>query len=307
LTGRGALGQRAAVSPDEVRVELVAPEAIAGPELAWCEALLGAEERERAARIRVAGGRRRFVVAHALARCALSRAAPVEPGAWRFRRGPHGKPEVTEPSAASTLRFNLSHTAGLAACAVTEGVEVGVDAEAGARLGDPLPLALRFFAASEVEALRALEGEARRQRFLDLWSLKEALLKALGVGLAGRIARVSFAVEEGRPRLLDAGDLGGDPRDWQLALLRPTPSHRVALALRRGRRSDLSLALCDPAPLRDGSARFGEERSEPEPEREQRERNADAEAHVGQQREPRRQPVAARCSERLLRVAGDRG
>jgi 4'-phosphopantetheinyl transferase len=238
------------VGADEVRVELVAPESIAeGAEQAACEALLGPEERTRAARIRVQAARQRFVVTHALARLALSRAAPVAPEAWSFRVGPHGKPEIAGPRAGAGLRFNLSHTDGLAACAVVRDLEVGIDAEAGARLGDPLALAERFFAPREVAALRALAGDARRQHFLDLWSLKEALLKALGVGIAGHLADVSFEIEAGRPRLAEPGGAGGNPGDWQLALLRPTSRHRVALALRRGRRPDLRVALRFPAPL----------------------------------------------------------
>lgn len=234
---------------DEVRVELVAPGALGEAELAACGALLGPGERARAARLRAPAAQRRFVVAHALARLALSRAAGVPPESWSFRTGPHGKPEVDGPPAGAGLRFNLSDTEGLVACAVARDLDVGVDAEAGARLRDPLALAQRFFAPGEVAALRSLAEAERRAAFLDLWSLKEALLKAVGVGIPGRLARVAFELGAGGPRLVDPGDVGGAPDDWQLALLHPTPEHRVALALRRGARADLDVVLRFPAPL----------------------------------------------------------
>ena len=239
-----------------MRVELAVPEAIVGDaERAACEALLGSEERARAARLRAPGARQRFVVAQALARRALSRAAAeVPPEAWQFRRGPHGKPEIAAPAAHSSLRFNLSHTEGLVACAVLRDLDVGVDVEAGARLGDPLRLAERFFAAAETAWLRALPPEERRARFLDLWSLKEAVLKALGIGLAGSIGGVAFELEGGAPRLARAGGPAGEPRDWQLALLRPTPRHRLALAIRRGARADLRLELLPAALAADAAA-----------------------------------------------------
>src|SRR3954469_18866541 len=80
-------------------------------------ALLDAEEEERAARFHFDVDRRMYVGAHALLRRALSRHAPFEPASWRFVTRSHGRPEIAAP--ASRLRFSLSHTRRLVACAVT--------------------------------------------------------------------------------------------------------------------------------------------------------------------------------------------
>jgi 4'-phosphopantetheinyl transferase len=222
------------VGADAVRVELAVPEAAP---LAACEALLSADERARAAKIQVAGARRRFVVGRALLRRALSREAPVAPAAWQLRAAAGGKPELVGPPEGAGLRFNLSHTEGLVACAVVRGVDVGVDVEAARRLRDPLALAERFFAAAEVAALRDLAPPALRDRFLELWTLKEAVLKALGRGIAGGLRTVRVELDGAAPEVHLEGALAGEAGGWQLALLRPTPAHRLALALRSGGRT----------------------------------------------------------------------
>ena len=66
-------------------------------------------------------------MAHALARLTLSRYAPVPPEAWSFSLGEHGRPEIEGPSDAGRLRFNLSHTRGMVACAVVRELDIGVD------------------------------------------------------------------------------------------------------------------------------------------------------------------------------------
>jgi 4'-phosphopantetheinyl transferase len=216
-----------------VRVWLAEPDACSAAELAACEALLDAGERARAARLRGAAARRSFAVAHALARRSLSRCAPVAPCAWRFAARPGGRPEVDAPAEGAGLRFNLSHTDGLAACAVARELDVGVDVEAGARVQRPLALAERFFAPEEAAALRALPEAARRERFLALWVVKEAVMKARGVGIAHGLAAVRVEFAGAAPRLVASG-AGDDAADWQLTLLRPTPVHVLAVAVRRG-------------------------------------------------------------------------
>jgi 4'-phosphopantetheinyl transferase len=237
-------GQRGGARPDAgegagalpggtVRVWLAVPEAASGAALAAAEALLDASERARAARLRSEAARRSFVVSHGLARRSLSRCASVPPAAWRFAARAGGRPEVEGPPAGLGLRFNLSHTEGLVACAVARDAQVGVDVECASRVARPLALAERFFAPEEAAALRALPEQARRERFLALWSLKEALLKARGVGVAQGLAAVRLAFEDGAPRLLASGEPGAPASAWQLALRWPTPRHALALAVRR--------------------------------------------------------------------------
>jgi 4'-phosphopantetheinyl transferase len=232
------------VRPDELWVELAIPASLAAGALAACEATLSDEERARAGRLRGAEARRTFTVAHALLRASLSRAAALPPAAWRFEKGPQGKPAlVGAPPEAASLHFNLSHTDGLVACAVARGAEVGVDVERGARLRDPLAVAERFFAPAEAAALAALDEPERRERFLDAWVLKEALLKARGLGIAGALREVVVTLDAPRPAVALGPGLADDARRWQVELLRPTAEHRLGVAVARGARPDLAVRV----------------------------------------------------------------
>jgi 4'-phosphopantetheinyl transferase len=145
--------------------------------------LLSPEERERAARFRFDEDRALFAASHAGLRRVLADCLGREPCELRFREGPHGKPELEGESVG--LRFNLSHSGGLAVVAVARGIEVGVDVERILPKPDLESVARHFFSPREVDGLEALEAGTRRLRgFYACWTRKEALLKARGVGLS---------------------------------------------------------------------------------------------------------------------------
>ena len=219
-------------------------------ELGWRE-LLSPEEAAAERRFRVQGARREHLAARALVRTTLSRYADVAPRRWRFANGPQGRPEVAGPADAPPLRFNLSHTRGLVACLVTLELDAGVDVERPARrLGDPLALARHGFAPAERRALERLGETARRELFFRLWTLKEAYVKARGSGfLALPASRVACEIApDGVIRLSLEPELDDPPEAWQMALLAATPEHRLAVAIRRGRRPDLSLVVREVVP-----------------------------------------------------------
>lgn len=192
-------------------------------------ALLDEGERARHARFRFERNRDEFLVAHALVRTALSRHDPRPPAAWRFEVGSHGRPE---PLDAGDLRFNLTHTDGLAAVAITRGRDVGVDAERVAREVEP-ELAERHFAPAELAALRGLTGPAWRARFFDLWTLKESYIKGRGLGLALDLRRFAFRLAPPAPPEVDIDPALEDRGDaWTFWLLDAGPEHRVAVAAR---------------------------------------------------------------------------
>lgn len=213
--------------------------------------LLSPEEEEAERRFRVEPARRQHLAARALVRTTLSRYADVDPRRWRFRPGPQGKPEIAGPAGAPPLSFNLSHTRGLVACLVTLGLDAGVDVERPDReIRDPLALARHGFAASEQQALRRLTGRARSELFCDLWTLKEAYVKARGTGFLALPARkLAYEIAPGGAiRLTIEPELDDRPDAWQVALMAPTADHRLAVAIRRGRRPDLTLVTHEVEP-----------------------------------------------------------
>jgi 4'-phosphopantetheinyl transferase len=213
-------------------------------------AVLSARERERLQRLRRDRARREFLAAHALARITLSRYAPVAPAAWTFFSGEHGKPEVGGSAAGERLRFNLSHSGGLVVCAVIRELDIGVDVECTTRRRRHEEIAERFFGAAEVEALRALPAQERKARFLEIWTLKEAYLKAGGSGITIPLRSFQFHLSESAPPRIsfDPARLRDDPAAWQFSLHRPTPIHTLALAIRDPDGGGIGVRLFDGFP-----------------------------------------------------------
>lgn len=195
------------------------------------EGVLCAAERARLRRLRFPRDRRLFVAAHALLRFALSGCVPqVPPTAWTFTTARHGRPELAPPH--DGLRFNLSHTDGLAACVVVRDLDCGVDVERIQRT-DVALLSGSVLAPSEQRALAAAPPPDRPALFFRYWTLKEAYGKARGLGLSLEFDRCVFALDGERPVLVSAPD---HPRseDWQFTQYAPTPSHVLAVALHAG-------------------------------------------------------------------------
>lgn len=136
-----------------------------------------------------------------------------------IERGLHGKPALAAPT---PLHFNLSHSRDLTVIALSACYEPGIDIEFPGRRRPVQALARRYFAAGEAEALAALAPEQAAMAFLALWSCKEAVLKALGRGIAFGLHRLEFALDDdGDPdALLHIAPEAGTPADWQLHRLR---------------------------------------------------------------------------------------
>ncbi|MDH5670863.1 MAG: 4'-phosphopantetheinyl transferase superfamily protein [Myxococcales bacterium] len=185
------------------------------------------EEKARAARFVFSRDRVLFMAAHVLVRQLLSERTGQAAAQLRFEVGPHGKPELSQPGRTPALRFNLSHCDGLVACAVLDGHPVGVDVEHLDRRVAVESLAPRVLSGRELQGLEALGGEARRRRFLQLWTAKEAYVKALGDGLTLELRDLTVELDAASPAIVHAGaDSATGP--CQLSLWEPTPEHVMA-------------------------------------------------------------------------------
>ncbi|HEU5077329.1 MAG TPA: 4'-phosphopantetheinyl transferase superfamily protein [Polyangiaceae bacterium] len=202
-------------------------------------AALDAGERGRARELWFEQDRRAFVVAHGLTRQVLALHLRSKAERLVFRRTPAGRPELAL-SEQRWVRFNLSHTRTMIGCAVAPHVEVGFDVETVSKSA-PLELAESYFSTDEVRALRALSVQARVERFYLLWALKEACLKARGVGLAGGLN--GFTVEprtDGAAVLVAPEGSSAWSGSWQIQWWR-LPEHVAAVALRTPRAMPVSL------------------------------------------------------------------
>lgn len=246
---------------DDQRVDIwyAFPGAIRNPELLdGYKEILSADEMTRYARYRFDRDRHLHLVAWALVRTTLSRYADVAPETWMFRTNEYGRPEVSGPDGAPPLRFNLSHTRGLAACIVAEEIDVGVDVEDRRRFAHGPDIARRFFSAREVADFEGVAAERRQETFFEYWTLKEAYIKAVGVGISLGLDRFSFDIdrsgvavghpERRGPTISFAASLDDDPEGWQFAQFEPTPHHAMAAAVRRGADADREIRLHEVVP-----------------------------------------------------------
>lgn len=195
-------------------------------------ALLSEDERAREARFHFDADKERFVIGRALARLQLSRFLGGDPRAWQLVTNRYGRPEL-EIQGPVPLGFNVSHTPGLVACAVTATPDVGVDVE---RVNRQLThdIAERFFAPAEVADLRRLSSTEQARTFFDYWTLKEAYIKARGMGLALPLAHFAFSLRPpAAPTIRFDADIDDDAATWQFAQSWPTQEHRLGVAVRR--------------------------------------------------------------------------
>ena len=202
-------------------------------ELAFCRDLLDGPEQERARRFLKEADRNRFTVARAAMRLILGGILDADPRGLVFATGPHGKPRLAAPAVRGP-RFNISHAGGLVLIAVATDRPVGVDLEPADRPVDPGELAPRVLAPAEIEALANLPAAARARWFLEIWTAKEAAVKALGKGVFLRLS--SFAVPPraggARTPTCDSGPAGLD--DLVIRPLTPAPGYVGAVAARGG-------------------------------------------------------------------------
>lgn len=190
--------------------------------------LLSDDERERASRYHFEKDAKHFVVARGALRMILSRYTSRPARLLRFELNEFGKPSL---AGAGALRFNLSHSHGVALYTFALGRELGVDVEYAREDFDGPQLANHYFSSREVEALLALPEAARRRAFFNCWARKEAYIKARGMGLSLPLDSFDVSLAPGEPAALLRADEGWCGPPWSLVELRPGGGHVGALAV----------------------------------------------------------------------------
>jgi 4'-phosphopantetheinyl transferase len=185
--------------------------------------LLSPDEQERAARFHFERDRTRFVAARGVLRLLLGRRLGRDPRSLRFTLGDHGKPRLE----GEDVRFNVSHSADLAAYAVSEAADCGIDVEQVRPTRDLEAIARRFFSPPEAAAIGALPPAERIEAFFRCWTRKEAIVKATGIGLS--LSLQSFEVPIGAGALPCVVAAHAAP--WSLHAVPVPAGHAGALAV----------------------------------------------------------------------------
>ena len=217
-----------------VQIWHIAPEAVSDPGrcaefLSW----LSPQERAVHDRFRFDRHRHTYLVSHALMRGALSLVADRTPAQWQFGVNEYGKPHIVNLPAQVDLRFNLSHTQGLAVLALAFNRDLGVDVEYLGRQETNADIAERFFAPEEVLDFIAQPEHQKSARFLEYWTLKESYIKAIGMGLSCPLESFAFrpATATQRPALIRVDDPDLGKKNWAIWQERVDSEHLIALCV----------------------------------------------------------------------------
>ncbi|MEM7465351.1 MAG: 4'-phosphopantetheinyl transferase superfamily protein [Pseudomonadota bacterium] len=190
------------------------------------------EECERVSRFVFPADRARAKATRTFIRHLLSAYAGYSPNRWQFGENEHGRPRISGPKLTQELHFNLSHTNETIVCAIARLPLVGIDIESRVP-NDFRQIAQRFFSLKEQQWLaREPDDERGSLRFLALWTLKEAYIKALGIGLSHPLQDFSILPQPSEdPRLIE--DLNAQTNNvcWHFRLFNMRPKMPIALAV----------------------------------------------------------------------------
>ena len=197
--------------------------------------LLNAEEAVQQKRFHFEKHRHQYLITRAMIRTLLSRYVGIAPQDLRFQKNDYGRPELVPEQLSVPLHFNLSHTDGLIVCGVVLHSEIGVDVEDITRGGDLVQIADRFFSPGEVADLHTVPADRQEDRFFDYWTMKEAYIKARGMGLSIPLEQFSYHINDTDTHI----GLTVDPRQqdegsrWQIRQWRCAPCYKVAICLEK--------------------------------------------------------------------------
>jgi 4'-phosphopantetheinyl transferase len=161
--------------------------------------MLSAEEQRRSAAFVQRRDAVRFEARRGLLRHLVGRYRGCDPRDLRFVAQAHGKPALAGQMRPS-LEFSVAQTDGATVLAFAHARAVGVDVQCrkhGLTLNE---IADEVFSAREHAALRSAASQDRERCLFDIWARKEALLKALGIGLLTDPMQYTTQASEGSPR-----------------------------------------------------------------------------------------------------------
>lgn len=209
--------------------------------------IITAKEAAKAEKFIFAKDKHNSLVTRALLRFALSSSTNTAAENFEFTENSYGKPALIPDPIHPPIRFNLSHSSGITACALTLNNEIGIDIENYTRDVDP-GLADRFFTKSESAYLQQCSAENKQQVFFDFWTLKESYSKARGKGLSIGLDTFGFEIEPS-VRIYFNKVVDETPDDWIFFRFSPVENFKAAIAVHSSLHTDdfkLHIYKCIP-------------------------------------------------------------
>ena len=190
---------------------------------------LSSDERQKAESYRIDDDSNRFVVARGTVRKILGEYLNSGPEQIRFSYTRYGKPFLKQEG--NNIRFNVTHSRGLALFAVACGREIGIDVEFIDKSFPIVKTAQQVFSPNECYQLQTLEPDLQAASFFRGWTLREAYLKAIGTGFAypSKHASDPGITSESHVPFRKTGLRRN--RDWTLATLNIDDDYKAAIAV----------------------------------------------------------------------------
>lgn len=223
------------ISAGEIHLWFVYDDDIQDPTLiSKCHNILSIQERLQLKRFYFDKHRHQYLISRVLTRIALSMYMKnVSPEEWQFTKNCYGKPRIHNPEIEIPLQFNLSHTENLIVLGVTLHDELGVDVENTIRSRDLIDIAKSHFSFDEVQQITLASSEIKNSLFFDFWTLKEAYIKACGMGLSIPLDQFGFHFPQpGEISITFDSRRNDRPEYWRFWQIQPGNNYKVAVAIK---------------------------------------------------------------------------
>ncbi len=164
--------------------------------------LLSTEEKERSERFKFYKHRKRFIASHGFTRSVLENYIDTPASEIIFKSNDKGKPALDKRTHNTNIHFNLSHSNNIALLAIVANHEIGIDVEYLDRKNDWKGIIKRFYTADEQAGILELPEDQQQNAFFQMWTRKEAYMKALGLGLYLSPNKFSLTTPPEKPALV---------------------------------------------------------------------------------------------------------
>jgi 4'-phosphopantetheinyl transferase len=154
----------------------------------------------------------------------------INPNKIEFEYGDCGKPRLAASMGNNALQFNVSHSQEYALYGFTNHHLIGVDVEYLREMGNITEVARRFFTHREFQLITNLTNKEQHKAFFQLWTIKEAYLKAIGTGLSGSLTDIEMIFDPAkRPKLLAIEENIATVGNWSMYHFAPAANYVAAI------------------------------------------------------------------------------
>lgn len=195
------------------------------------EQMLPKSEREKSERFRFEILKTRYINSHYLLRTLLGMYIGIDYFDQEFHINNYGKPFLKNTHAEDSIYFNISNSENVCVFACTKDGDLGVDVEKIHDLPDMDRIVERLFSQEENKIFHSLPEHTKKTSFFKYWTRKEALLKAMGVGLSFPADQINVLSGQADTSIIKSNAMD-EKTDWTFQDIDVFEGFAAALALK---------------------------------------------------------------------------